>query len=144
MLKKVKDKWRLIDYTKFSTLPRKFGKTKKHREQLIEFYRSVIKSQVRDDYREAAELSLMLLGSNDKFNFRKPAGDSNARWMSKILYASKAYMFADQFGFDDVFVSALEKFLFFSIFAYLPAWFRAPFITEAAISDIQFAKEMNW
>lgn len=49
---------------------RKLGKSKKDREELIEFYRSVINSQVRDDNRVGAEIALMLLNSGDKFAFR--------------------------------------------------------------------------
>lgn len=64
--------------------------------------------------------------------------------LSKVLYGSKAFMFADQFGFGKEFVSSLEVFLLFVVYAYLPAWYRASFLTEAVLSVIQFAKELEW
>lgn len=110
---------------------------------LIKFYQA-IGPQVRGDYEEAAQLALMLLGSGDVFSFKKPAGDSNARWLSKVLYTAKGFMFSRQLTFAKDDLKKMQDFLYFCVFVYLPAWFRSSFISEAAITDIRFAEDLHW
>lgn len=90
----------------------------------MDFYQSILASQVRDDYREAAEIAMMLLGSRKKFTMHPPAGDSNARWLSKYLYGAKNYLFNSQLQLDEETISNLEGFLVLVIFIYLPGWRR--------------------
>lgn len=114
------------------------------RKELLNFYESILSSQVRDDYREAAEVAMMLLGSKKKFSHHPPAGDSNARWLCKYLYAAKNYLFKDQLKHDSNTVQHLEDFLLFSIFIYLPGWYLTPFLTESTTSDLNLAKDLQW
>lgn len=142
LLKKIQDNWDGISKSKYKVLkPLKIDTKNERRKSLIEFYKSIISSQVRDDYREAAELALMLLGADQKFGFRKPAGDSNARWLAKFLYAAKNYMLVKH---ERAFARKLEQFLIFCVYVYLPAWYQAPFIQEAVVSDLQLARDLEW
>lgn len=140
----ISDQWNFIDKTKFKILRRLPSISDEKRSALVSFYESV-GPQLRGDYAEAAELALILLGAGKNVSVKKPSSDSHARWMSKILYAAKDYMFAPQLNvFDASEVKRLQDFLHFAVFVYLPAWFKVPFITEAAITDIAFAKGLHW
>lgn len=137
-----------IDHSKYSVLaPRKsiacFIPSKK-RKELIVFYESILSSQVRGDYREVGEISSMLLGSRRRYTAHPPAGDSNARWLSKIIYSAKNYLYQDQLNLDTDTIRKLEEFLVFAVYTYLPAWYMTPFLSEATASDLQFAKELEW
>lgn len=110
--------------------------------ELVDFYKSVLSTRnMRGDYREAAELSLMLLGHGEELTLKKPGCDSNARWMAKILYAAKKFMLTKN---DPGMQSKLKEFLIFVVFIYLPSWFKAPFITEASTCDLQMAADLQW
>lgn len=110
----------IIDKTKINTSRRILSISNEKRLALIEFYRSV-GPQLRGDYREAAELSSMLIKSGDTFTINKPVADSNARWLSKFLYSAKSYMFNQQLRFNATNLKKMQDFLHFCIFMYLPA-----------------------
>ncbi len=50
---------------------------------------------VRDDYKELAELSVLILGGAPKTNFcfKRCGPIHHARWMAKIIYTMKIYLF---------------------------------------------------
>lgn len=73
-----------------------------------------------------------------------PAGDSNARWLSKYLYAAKNYLFKGQLQLDQETIDKLEDFLVFVLFIYLPVWYMAPFLSESTACDLQLAKDLEW
>lgn len=146
MSETVKTMWGALDFddVRLLELPKSTNKLIVNAKQsLIGFYESIIDSQVRNDYREAAELAITLLGGTKRF-FKKPAGDSNARWMSKFLYTAKAYMFGNQLGFADTEIKLYQTFLTFCVVVYLPAWFKCSMICEAAVTDIEFARRLDW
>lgn len=139
----VADQWNFINRHKIKTLRRLPSISDEKRQALIDFYRS-IGPQLRGDFQEAAELCLVLLGAGHGIVLKKPSSDNNSRWLSKFLFGGKAYMFAPELGFTSEEVKMLQDFLHFCVYVYLPAWFKVPFITEAAITDIEFAKGLVW
>ena len=60
-----------------------------HNQQLLD--------NVRDDYRELLDLSIVYLAGSVKtvsgFSFKQPGALYKARWMSKLLYAIKLVLF---------------------------------------------------
>lgn len=53
--------------------------------------------QVRDDYMELIELTLTVLGQPPStIHWRAPGPVHRARWMAKLIYAMKIYLFRDQ------------------------------------------------
>lgn len=146
IVKCVKDMWPAFNYNdpKPLKLPKRIKPILENLKQpLITYYRSILDSQVRKDYREAAELALVLLGQ-EVTSFKKPGGDSNARWMAKFLYSAKAYLFSHQIGLNNKDRNNIAIFLVFCVYVYLPAWFKTPFICEAAVTDLQFANSLAW
>jgi len=71
----------------------------------------------RDDYREAANLGLLMLGDAemDNFNFLRPGACHHARWMAHLLYGPKIYAFGKAMGYDETFMDKLGRLRPFSI-----------------------------
>ena len=64
------------------------------REEAKETYTELFDTTFpRDDYREFLELCMIFVGGNKESyifqEFKAPGGVSNARWMSKAIYAIK-------------------------------------------------------
>ena len=76
----------------------------------------------RDDYKEVAELSLIILGvkAPQKFQMRRPGAIHHARWMSTILYTAKMFMLSDQLDYEKEYVEKLYLFLEFITVIYFP------------------------
>ena len=54
----------------------------------------------REDYRELIELCLLVLGisiGEQPYRFRAPGAYHLARWMAKVIYSFKIYLFRDHF-----------------------------------------------
>lgn len=52
----------------------------------------------RDDYIEFLDLVLLFLGETEESNIRKPDAVSRARWMSRIIYSLKIFLFKHQYS----------------------------------------------
>jgi len=55
----------------------------------------------RDDYKELMELCLLILGESQidqsVYPFRQAGAYHMARWMARVIYSFKIYLFRDQF-----------------------------------------------
>ena len=69
-------------------------------QQIIEKKKTTKKAFVRGDYRQCVENTLALLGSAPNFFYHKPGATSSARWMGKVLYCQKMFMWSDQMSYD--------------------------------------------
>lgn len=88
---------------------------------------------IRHDYEEFLQLCLTFIGDRSRsFPFRAPGAMSNARWMAKVLYSFKIYMFRSQFHLTSKEENALKDFLIFVIRFYVKAWFTCTNAIEAA------------
>ena len=97
--------WKKVDQSNYCTY------TPKTREQSIAAQNLVVfliewllNGNLRHDYKEVIELSIMYLGgvfpSNYKFTFKAPSAFTHARWMSKLLYTLKYALFGHQTVLD--------------------------------------------
>ena len=102
----------------------------------------------RDDYREAIELCLVMLGCppprwQEQTRWLKCGATSNARWMHTMLYAPKAYAFGDKFSFvDDETQQKLQDFLVYSSLIHSRHWVTSSWGSDAAVLDLQFFQEI--
>jgi len=95
---------------------------------------------IRDDYQELMELTMVALGSPPKQkHWRLPGPIHHARWMAKLIYAIKIYLFCNQ---QDVFrltkreQNQLQRFVHFGTLMYTKAWMKAPLAAEAPAGDL--------
>jgi len=104
-------------------------------------------STPRDDYREMAELTLIVLGEYDgkatTSACKKPGAISNARWMQKVIYSFKMFLYQDQLHYSGETKDQLKSFVMFSTLLYVPVWFNAPSAVNAPVNDLQLFKDLS-
>jgi len=108
------------------------------RQQLTQFH-------PRDDYRELLHLSLLFLGADccGDLHIQAPGAFHRARWMSKIIYSLKIYIFRSQFRLTARELSSLGQFNTFVIKVYLKAWFTCACAASAPQNDLQLLRELE-
>ena len=86
---------------------------------------AVIRESVRDDYREFTELSIVFLGGLPAraIHFMAPGAMHHARWLSKVIYSLKVWMFRSQFNLTSFEPKGLRKICIFAVVIDLQAWF---------------------
>ena len=101
--------------------------------------------QPRDDYLEFIELVKIFLGliPSEETKFRKPGACHHARWLSKVIYVLKIYIFRDQFKLTRREEKALTEISIFIIKIYFEAWFNAPLALKAPNHDLNFLKKLR-
>ena len=100
----------------------------------------ILQEQVRDDYKELIELTLTVLGMPLTFiHWRAPGSIHRARWMAKLIYSKKIYLFHTQ---DVVKLTKkeklqLERLVHFGVLLYTKSWISTPQAPEAPAQDLQ-------
>ena len=97
----------------------------------------------RDDYRELLELTLIFLGGvpTRGVRFRKPGAIHRARFMARLIYALKIFIFRDAgFKLTKREIQDLGHFCVFGVGAYVKSWFLSHLPTAAPNSDLHLLK----
>ena len=101
---------------------------------------SNLKVQSRDDYKELMELTAVILGHpQSKVHWKAPGPVHHARWMAKLIYAMKIYLFHNQkdiFQLTQTEEAQIKRFVTFGALLYTSAWIQAPLPTEAPLNDL--------
>ena len=97
-------------------------------------------SQIRDDYQELIELTMIVLGFPPaKIHWRAPGPVHHARWMAKLIYGIKIFLFRDQkdiFNLTKKEENQLQRFVQFGALLYTKVWTEAPLAAEAPSNDL--------
>lgn len=115
------------------------------RGSTIEFAnRYLTESQPRDDYMEFLELVIIFLGAVPArgVRFMAPGAMHHARWLSKVIYSLKIWMFRGQFQLTKTEEKGLQDVCVFAASVYLKAWIMAPLVASAPYSDFQLLKSL--
>ena len=151
IFKRFQTNWNLIDQTKFDPMmPGDLdsmiaNELFTRKEQVILFCSNKLESaQPRNDYREFLELVIILLGSSPQrgIRFIRPGAMHRARWMMRMIYAIKMYLFRNQFQLSAKELSGLKHFAAFTVTVYVKAWFTASSAIAAPAGDLAFLKEL--
>ena len=116
--------------------------TESFRKASLEFLTEIVstKSQVRDDYQELIELTLIVLGKPpENVHWRAPGPIHRARWMAKLLYAIKIFLFRDQreaFNLTKK-EAQLQRFVQSGALLHTTAWTTAPRAADAPVGDLK-------
>ncbi|KAK2727038.1 hypothetical protein QYM36_007779 [Artemia franciscana] len=96
-------------------------------------------NQPRDDYREFLELVIIFLDSvlERGIRFIAPGATHHARWLSKVIYSLKIWMFRGQFHLSKKEEKGLQDVCIFAARVYLRLWMRAPKPASAQYHDDQ-------
>ena len=120
--------------------------TAEEKNDLINFINNQFsKFQPRDDYKEVLELAYIILnGNHDKnFTIKSPGAISHARWMCKIIYIFKLFLFRDQLILLNDERDNLLRFTVFILKNYLKMWYVSPVAASAPNNDLKFLKQLN-
>ena len=149
LFKRFKNNWEQLD----RSIPRAFeldemsGPLREQHEELLLEFQCLLETQhPRDDYRELLELSIIILGGQPKRGIRiaRPGALHRARWMAKIIYAVKVFLFRDQdkLQLSQAELSRIKRFVEFSISTYVAPWYKAPCPTSAPAQDLALLKSL--
>ena len=121
--------WETIDKKKFVRLT--FNESLQSRaNEIIDFCKAQLASGkfARGDYKESLELVLVCLGCSipTTFTFKKPGALHKARWMAKILYGLKIFLFRFELNRSEGEKQKLQRFAIFVCMFYIKHWFKAP------------------
>ncbi|KAG7166611.1 hypothetical protein Hamer_G013621 [Homarus americanus] len=107
-------------------------------------YLLTVTEWAREDYREAAELTLLVLGVNPPrgTHFLRPGACHHVRWMAKIIYYLKIYMFSHQLELSSDLCVKLQRMAIFVSLLYTPAWLKSPVAEDAPVNDLQLHHEL--
>ena len=102
--------------------------------------------QPREDYREFLERIILFLGKlpeQDVLVIRKTGAFPRARWISKVLYSVKIWIFWAQIKLTAEQQIGLAKVILFIVLVYFRAWFHAPIAVSAPANDLAFLKNQS-
>ena len=114
--------------------------------EALEFVQAALEeSYARDDYKEFLELALIFLGGepHNGVNFKAPGAVHLARWMAKVLYSLKIWLFRSEFRLTAHEERALRDIALFSSTVYVKYWFRAPEVVNAPVNDLNLLKDIG-
>ena len=115
------------------------------RDNILCFATQQLQSQQpRDDYREFLELSIIYLcrAPPRGIRFQAPGAMHHARWLAKVLYAVKMWLFRAQFRMSKSEEKAISEIAAFGVTVYLKAWMTAPMVAEAPYNDFVLMKQL--
>lgn len=145
LFKRFKDQWHKIAVDLFQPIYQENGNVLDCATDVIAFcMQQLDQNHPRDDYRELMELTIITLGGVPArgIKFMAPGAIHRARWMAKIIYSLKVYVFRQQFKLTKVELNGLHRFVLFAVSTYVPAWVTAPVAASAPASDLKFLQNV--
>lgn len=113
-------------------------------QQIVNFCRTqLLTEQPRNDYEELLKLILVLLCPREAtFKIQAPGAYTRARFMNRIIYCLKIYLYRAQLDVEPATMLGIKRFLVFVIKAYLEYWFGCMDGIRAPRNDLQFLKSL--
>lgn len=98
----------------------------------------------RADYREMAELSLIILGKVPPrgIHWSRPGAIHQARWMARNIYSLKMFMFSRQMDYDEETQEKLERINIFLSLFYTTRWLTAGNAADAPLNDLSMIQDV--
>ncbi len=111
---------------------------------MLEFIRQQQSTfQPRDDYKELLQLCSLFLGAEvEDVHINAPGAYHRARWMAKLIYCLKIYIFRSQFKLTQHELSGLHSINVFIVRIYIKAWYTCPSPSSAPRNDLQLLKDL--
>ena len=150
LFKRFQAKWETIDKDKFQS-----GADHEDVALIIGNYKSDLilwaeksmkeMKDLRDDYRELLELSLIFLGGTPPrgVHFNRPGAMHHARWMSKEIYSLKIWMFRGQFKLTYKEEQSLRKMSVFVSTVFVKHWIESSISISAPRNDLELLKALH-
>jgi hypothetical protein len=98
----------------------------------------------RDDYKEMIELSLLVLGVElPNYNFKLPGANHRARWMARVIYSLKIYLFRKQFRLKPGIGKKIKEISLFFCLLYAKNWVSSTKPADAAFNDLKLREQLE-
>jgi hypothetical protein len=78
--------------------------------------------------------------NKQRYSFRVPGAYHMARWMTKVIYCFKIYLFREQFKLTVTERKGLAEFCLFASHIYVAAWIACPLPADAPVNDLNLVK----
>ncbi len=88
------------------------------------------------------ELCLLALGEPIEHSFKKPGPTHHARWMQKIIYVLKMYLFRKQLDLSVAIKRKLQQLSLFFTLIYTKTWLTAPIVADAPVNDLKLYEDL--
>ena len=87
----------------------------------------------------------MFLGtsSSRRIRFRTPGANHHARWMAKVIYTFKVWLFRSQFRMTHREQNGLRDLCIFYARVYVKNWISAPLAVKAPSNDLHLYKDLE-
>jgi hypothetical protein len=145
IFRRFREKWPSIDQSKFLSAAESVEITD-FKDRTINYSKSQLAIfHPRDDYSELLELVIIFLSGTPSrgIHFRAPGALHRARWMARIIYSFKIWMFRSQFKLTRVEETGIFQFLLFISDVYIQAWFEAPSSATVPANDLTFLEKLS-
>ena len=152
LFKRFREYWPRIDRSQFQTAQddhfcvEAITKLADLKDRVVTFAKEVLQTsqQTRDDYRELLELTVLFLGDTPPrgIKFMAPGAMHRARWMAKLLYSVKIWMFKQQFKLTAREETSLREMSLFGCLLYTKAWTLCTRSAAAPANDLAFLKSI--
>lgn len=123
--------------------------SEQQRKETIAFLIHALSSECtytpRDDYKEIMQLCLLVLGHPVKnYTFKCPGANHHARWMSKIIYSFKIFLFRKQFKLSQDELSHFRYLCLFASLIFVKAWIQCPLTSDSPRNDLCFFRLLQF
>jgi len=141
LFKRFKDQWEYLDRGSFQTASSDSSvetQVGTCRSDILKFAHTQLEAvQPRDDYREFLELSVIFLGDvpDRGIRFQAPGAMHRARWMAKVIYAIKMWLFCGQLKMTVTEKRGFRDLATYAVLVHLRAWMTASCAVEAPLND---------
>lgn len=149
LFERFSDFWTSIDRCEYESGvadPSVASQLESEKDDLIAFISCQLSQfQTRDDYRELLELAQIFLGADTRSDviIHQPGAIHRARWMAKIIYSLKIFLFRSQFKLTERELLGLHRFNVFVMKVYLKAWFTCQCPASAPRNDLSLLKNIE-
>lgn len=113
---------------------------------LIEFCKDQLAHirHIRNDYNELLKLVIILLSPEDRhrYTIQAPGSYSRARFMCRIIYSIKMYLYRQQNVWLRRILRSIQRFILFFLKVYIKSWFTCSFAVSAPRNDLAFLKRL--
>ena len=148
IFKQFQKQWQCIDHDQFAPASTDISveaQVAPYRSDLVDFIHKQLQfQQPRNDYKEFLELSLVYLGETPTsgIHFQAPGAIHRARWMTKVIYSIRMWLFRRQFKMTRAELKSIRDMAIFAVKVYLRAWITAPRSIEAPLNDFTLMRAL--
>lgn len=106
----------------------------------------LLKHNPRSDYVELLKLTLILVlkpEDSQGMNVQAPGSYNRARFMGRILYCIKIYLYRSQLVMEDSVLDSIRRFLVFFLKSYIENWFKAGIAISSPYNDLKMLKNIS-